>query len=81
LVKAGTPEQWVGTQMDDPLYGWRRYVTGSISTMTVPGQHTRIFATDSQPFIAETLRRHIDGSIEANESGEYPVSARRVSVA
>jgi amino acid adenylation domain-containing protein len=63
LVKAGTPEQWIGTQMDDPLYGWRRFVSGNISTMTVPGRHTRVFAIDSQPFIAEALRSHIDSSL------------------
>src|SRR5690349_18013709 len=81
LVKAGTPEQWIGTQMDDPLYGLRRYVSGRISTTTVPGRHTRIFATDSQPFIAETLRKHIDGSVSAAWSGATPLSARRASLA
>jgi hypothetical protein len=34
--------------MDDPKYGWARYLSGEISVVTVPGQHTDLFAPPSQ---------------------------------
>jgi thioesterase domain-containing protein len=59
LVKAGTPYRWVATEMDDPFYGWRQFLSGAISVVTVPGEHTRLFAPESQPLIAEAISQHM----------------------
>jgi thioesterase domain-containing protein len=59
LVRAAQPYQWVATKMDDPKYGWARYVSGEISVVIVPGQHTDLFAPESQRLIAQALSSHI----------------------
>jgi surfactin synthase thioesterase subunit len=61
--------------MDDPLYGWRKFVTGTISMVTVPGQHTELFANDSQPHIAEALGRHIDRCAAPRAVAAVPIPA------
>ena len=45
--------------MDDPNYGWGRYVSGEISAVTIPGQHTDLFAPASESLIAQALSTSI----------------------
>jgi len=59
LVRAAQPYQWLATKMDDPNYGWSRYVSGEISAVTIPGQHTDLFAPASEPLIAQAVSTHI----------------------
>jgi len=59
LVRAALPYQWVATKMDDPNYGWGRYVSGEISAVTIPGQHTDLFAAASESMIAQAVSAHV----------------------
>lgn len=59
LVRAALPYQWVATKMDDPNYGWSRYISGEISAVTIPGRHTDLFAPARQSLIAQTLSARI----------------------
>src|ERR1039457_3655450 len=59
LVRAALPYQWLATKMDDPNYGWSRYVSGEISAVTIPGQHTDLFAPASESLIAKAVSAHI----------------------
>jgi thioesterase domain-containing protein len=55
LIKAEIPDHWIGSKMDDPLYGWDSYVTGPISTVGIPGQHLRLFEPGNQRLIADAI--------------------------
>jgi amino acid adenylation domain-containing protein len=59
LMRAAQPYHWVATKMDDPNYGWARYVSGEISVVTVPGQHTELFAPASQFLLTQMVSQHI----------------------
>ena len=59
LVRAALPYQWLATKMDDPNHGWSRYVSGEISAVTIPGQHTDLFAPESESLIAKAVSAHI----------------------
>jgi amino acid adenylation domain-containing protein len=59
LLRAALPYEWAATKMDDPYYGWSRYVSGGISVVTIPGQHTDLFATSNESLIAEAISTHI----------------------
>jgi amino acid adenylation domain-containing protein len=58
LIKSSIPERWVGNKMDCPLYGWDSYVTGSIATVTVPGEHLSLFEPGTQRLIADAIALH-----------------------
>ncbi len=55
LIKAGTPRQWVGVQMDDPVYGWDAFVRGNIATVTVPGEHLKLLERNNWRTIARAI--------------------------
>jgi thioesterase domain-containing protein len=59
LVRAALPYQWAATKMDDPNYGWGRYVSGEISAVTIPGQHTDLFAPANESLIAQAISTYI----------------------
>jgi hypothetical protein len=59
LVRAAVPYQWLATKMDDPNYGWSRYISGRISSVTIPGQHTDLFAPTNESLIAEAVAANI----------------------
>lgn len=72
LLKAAVPFRWVATEMDDPNYGWRSFVSGNISAVTVPGDHTQFFSNETQPMIAAAVAQHIarySGSARASRTG------------
>lgn len=59
LICPESTERWVATQMDDPLYGWRAFVSGPISLVTVPGHHTALLDGPNQPLIINAISEHI----------------------
>jgi amino acid adenylation domain-containing protein len=59
LICPESTERWVATQMDDPLYGWRSFVSGPISLVTVPGHHTALLDGPNQPLIIHAISEHI----------------------
>ena len=58
LVKCEEPERWVGSEMDDPLYGWDTCHNGPISILTVPGDHYRLFEDENPSLIAQAILKH-----------------------
>jgi amino acid adenylation domain-containing protein len=59
LICPESTERWIATQMDDPLYGWRAFVSGPISLVTVPGHHTALLDGPNQPLIINAISEHI----------------------
>jgi amino acid adenylation domain-containing protein len=59
LIRAEETPNWIGSKMDDPLHGWRQYIRGPVSLITVPGSHLRIWDHENQPLIANTLVEHL----------------------
>ena len=59
LFKCENPEKWVGSEMDDPLYGWETCVNGTISTVILPGDHLNLFEGDNPKLMAEAIARHL----------------------
>ena len=66
LVKTSMAEAWVGTRMEDPLYGWRAYVNGQLEVETVPGRHLALFDPSNQRTVAELVSRAIDRRLRAD---------------
>jgi thioesterase domain-containing protein len=59
LIRAEHAFNWLATKMDDPLHGWRKFIRGPISLVTVPGAHLEILSEDNQPMIAGAIAEHI----------------------
>jgi amino acid adenylation domain-containing protein len=59
LIKTSVPEQWIGNDMDDPLYGWPSWTTGQIEVITVPGEHLTMFDPENQRCMADALAHAI----------------------
>jgi thioesterase domain-containing protein len=57
LFKCEKPEKWVGSDMSNPLYGWDTCVSGSITTVTVAGEHLNLFAADNPRLMADAIAR------------------------
>jgi thioesterase domain-containing protein/acyl carrier protein len=62
LVKAAKPFRWVATEMADPHYGWEQYVAGTISTVTVPGDHQELFSRANQERVAHAVSQHLQAN-------------------
>jgi amino acid adenylation domain-containing protein len=62
LIKTRIPERWIGSDMDDPLYGWTPCIDGLIEISTVDGRHLTLFQDDNVRRMAQTIaaaiRRH-----------------------
>jgi amino acid adenylation domain-containing protein len=72
LVRVETPEQWPGTDMSDPLYGWERHVTGPVSMATIPATHTELLVSAAhQKAAADIISRHIDAVVAAERLAEH----------
>jgi hypothetical protein len=46
--------------MQDPLYGWQNCVTGPVTAVTAPGDHTAIMALTNQELIVDAIVKRID---------------------
>ena len=55
LFRCENPERWVGSDMNNPLYGWDTCVTGSITTVTIPGEHLNLFQADNPQRMADAI--------------------------
>jgi amino acid adenylation domain-containing protein len=60
LIRAEIPERWAATAMADPLYGWQGRVTGPISAITAPGDHTAVMTLTNQELIVQAITVQID---------------------
>jgi thioesterase domain-containing protein len=47
--------QWAATRLDDPLKGWRTWMTGPIHRIELPGDHLRLLTTDNHQATAIAL--------------------------
>lgn len=61
LFVAAEPYRWPATRIPDATLGWRRFVSGRIDVVTLPGQHLQLFAADNVPRMAAQLRRFLGG--------------------
>ncbi len=64
LIKAEMQDLWMGCKMDDPLYGWQKFVHGSVTTVTVPGQHPSLLEGNNKYLIARAIAAHISPHAE-----------------
>ena len=72
LIKTENFETWIGNKMDDPMYGWRSWVSGDIDVSTVPGAHKTMFHDANDARLAELIARAIERAIPSSgprESG------------
>jgi thioesterase domain-containing protein len=61
LVRASRPEEFLAPHIDDPLYGWERFIDGPIEASTVEGEHLTFLESDAaNREIAALVRKHID---------------------
>jgi amino acid adenylation domain-containing protein len=60
LIRAEIPERWAATSMHDPLYGWQDRVTGPISALTAPGDHTAVMTLTNQEMIVGAITEQVD---------------------
>ncbi len=72
LIRAEESPSWVATKMDDPLHGWRDYITGPISLLTVPGSHLRLWDDENQGLLAGAIIEHLARFVP----GSAPMSRR-----
>jgi amino acid adenylation domain-containing protein len=56
LFKAEAGFHWAATVFDDPLMGWREYVTGGVETHLIPGEHLDLFKDQNIRLLADKLR-------------------------
>jgi amino acid adenylation domain-containing protein len=56
LFKSEVGFNWAATVFDDPLMGWREYVTGEIETHLIPGEHLELFKDRNIGLLADKLR-------------------------
>jgi thioesterase domain-containing protein len=72
LVKASEPIEWLRPGHFDPHYGWKNYVRGDVSTITLPGNHENLLGPyDNQVAIADAVRKSV---------GAVPFSSRAQGV-
>ncbi|WP_226702513.1 non-ribosomal peptide synthetase [Microbulbifer elongatus] len=69
LFQAEEQVDWIGMKVDDPLMGWRRYVGGPISLVTVPGSHMQMWDSKNRDLITCTIAEHLGRlTLEKSES-------------
>ncbi|MDP2342584.1 MAG: amino acid adenylation domain-containing protein [Deltaproteobacteria bacterium] len=57
LLKASINFDWPATRFDDPVHGWRSWVTGDIAIVPVDGAHLKLFEGDNPERMASAIRR------------------------
>ena len=55
LIKANTTFDWPATKFDDPAHGWRDWLTGTMSVVTVEGAHLQLFDGDNAEIMARAI--------------------------
>jgi len=56
LLKAATTFDWPATRFDDPTHGWRDWIKGPISVVTVDGAHLQLFEGRKPERMADAIR-------------------------
>jgi amino acid adenylation domain-containing protein len=56
LLKAATTFDWPATRFDDPTHGWRDWIKGPISVVTVDGAHLQLFEGENPERMADAIR-------------------------
>jgi amino acid adenylation domain-containing protein len=56
LLKAATTFDWPATRFDDPTHGWRDWIKGAISVVTVDGAHLQLFEGENPERMADAIR-------------------------
>jgi len=60
LLRIEQPEHWLGSDMNDPLYDWERFVQGPISMATLPGVHTMLLDSHANQVAAtDVIAKHV----------------------
>ncbi len=62
LLKASINFDWPATRFDDPVHGWRTWVTGDIAIVPVEGAHLRLFEGQNPERMADAIRRALSSS-------------------
>lgn len=70
LLRAEEEPTWVGMKTDDPLHGWKRFVSGPISLITFPGSHMDIWNEEHRSLVTNAISDHIRRF--ASEPDELP---------
>jgi amino acid adenylation domain-containing protein len=63
LLRAARPERWVGIVAERPDHGWARYIRGTISTLTVPGEHLTMLRPGNHGLIARAISNGIEALV------------------
>ena len=59
LFKAAEGFKWAATVMDDPEFGWGKWVRGGVECHTIPGGHMEMFSDKN----IELVAREVTGSV------------------
>lgn len=60
LLRMEQPEHWLGSDMNDPLYDWERFIRGPISMATLPGIHTMLLDSHANQVAAtDIIAKHV----------------------
>jgi amino acid adenylation domain-containing protein len=70
LLKTERSERWLANRMDDPVYGWRRFVDGSIDVTAIEGAHRTMFGDANQRLMGRAI-------LEAAAKRERSATIRR----
>ena len=60
LVRATEDRQWVGLNSFDSMYGWKKFIAGTMTLVTVPSDHLGILDDEHSELLAKTLKRSLD---------------------
>jgi aspartate racemase len=55
LVRSDVPERWVGSRMDDPLYGWGAWMEGALEQVTIAATHLTLFDPANRLLMAQAV--------------------------
>lgn len=76
LLRVEQPEHWLGSDMNDPLYDWERFVRGPISMATLPGVHTMLLDSHTNQIAAtDIIAKHV-AQVAAEVAADGPRSHR-----
>jgi len=83
LVKARPSSESRPVYAETPDYGWSDFIDGTISTLSVPGEHLHLFDDGNLPTLADAVEQRIDrlrkdsGVPRSGQHGQGFVAAAR----
>jgi thioesterase domain-containing protein len=57
VLKAATTFDWAATRFDDPVHGWREWLSGTLTVATVDGAHLQLFEGANPEAMARAIER------------------------